>query len=487
MKKILFSLLMVCITLVLFAQTEVARIPIKINGANGVFEIHNEQGFHCFYMDLFDQYLVVVTDKNFKEIFSEKGSFYTKIHPKFLCALSSDSCFTLFFNQVSDNELLTLQMFIDKPTIVRDGSFKVFSGQSNKLIQYFVGENRLLALTSANGGDYLGIYDIKADRKVEQHQVKVSRENLAKFLRHGLLEDYLIDPERLKILLHYESIIEKRVEFYLSDIDLSNNTIKTTPIPLQVLESNSVHLRKFCYLSGILSQGNVIIASVNAKRKQVTVAQYSEADGNLMANFSVPIPQENAHIDLINFSSVCAVDITSESDNFRIGTPFTFNLIAQGSDSIRIAMQFLSLYNSLSYPPDTYVRYEFVLANNRFQLDNIFESSSISISNPFIQYTAEKFNKAEPEYKRKVAYENVALLAGEDQHIYLATIDPLEKELVIEKLPFGGTIQLPAFDQLKFQGISRFINYNPSPLIQGITYKKILDGFKDYRLTPWFR
>jgi len=486
MKKILFLLLLVCITSILFAQTEVARIPIKIKGANGINETQNEQGFHCFYFDLFDHYLVVVTDENFKEIFSEKGSFHSNIHPQFLCTLSSDSCFTLFFNQVSENELLTLQVFIKKSLVLRDGSFKVFTRQSNKLIQYFHGENRLMALTSLNGGDYLGIYDIKADRKVERHQVKVSGKYLAKLIRHGLLEDYLLESGRLKILLHYESIIEKRVEFYLSDINLLMNTIKTTPIPLQVLESNSVHLRKFCYLSGILSQGNVIIASVNAKLKQVTIAQFSEANGNLMANMIWPIPQKNAHIDMIDFSSLRASTITPDSYNFCIGRPFTFNIVALGTDSMLMNIQFLSYSNLKYYPPEMYMRYEFACEKNGFKLNGDSDISGISISNPYIQYTADRVNMEDPQRRRMVAYHNVALFEGKNNQIYLATIYPSAKELVIEWLPFEGTINLSVFNQLKIQGVKMDIDFNNGRSLNS-RFGSISDGFKDYRLTPWFR
>ncbi len=487
MKHFIVSIWLLLVVVSGKAQEEISRLSLDVTHANGIYESHNENGFHCFYFDLnVNEYMVVVTDSDFNQIMNKKGYYHTAVKSEYLWAIHNDSLFTLFFKKVAENELMTLTVNLNNQSIVRNNSFKPFDSRGRKLIKYFHESNRLIAFTATDRGHFLELYEINCELEVEYHQISVSHERLTRFLDKGLLEDYRFSGHELRLLIHYESITEKLVACYLTTINLKSHTLTTIPISLDLLESNEVQLRKFCFLNGRLTKNSVWIALTNYKRNTITIGQFGDETGELTALITEEIPAKQAKVDVLDYTTLTATSATKSHDNTFWKNPFTFGMMPLNKDSVVVNMQYLMASSAKYLPPATYMRYEFGCPNTGFEFNEAWEREPPFRDGSLLQYISKRVTMGN-EPTVKLDYANVALFEGIGSRTYMATIDRATEELVIERLHFNEPISIDDFNKIKRQGIER-MPVVPTRFISVLAfYLQLMNQYSDFRLKPMFR
>ncbi|MDP2722278.1 MAG: hypothetical protein Q8O72_05950 [Bacteroidales bacterium] len=431
---------MILLTFISQAQTEMARIAVDTRKANGIYEKHNNLGIHCFYINLTDKYLFVVTDSTFNEIFSKEGNFYSGIKPDFVGCIATDSTFVFFFNRVAENDLmvLTVNCALHKVTVIK--SFKPFSSRDYKARKFINHKNRFIILTLSKKLDLFCLFEIKHVGNIEKHIMAPPDAKLLDYVEKGLFESYGLEEDKINVLVYYYSLGERVTNYHEIQFDLANDKCKALKLSLDAIDINPNHLFRYSRLTGTTFDTCIMISSFHMeKKKQVQLLVFS-------LNTGIPLFNGNFNIqDLVDSNAIRGANldfrklISGPLDSNSFGNypqyPLYISVFDKTEDTIKLRFMYsIPLYDSTE-PSGKYLLFSMNLSKDDFHVfpDN---RDNLQQFNEKLTYAGSKsFHLNLLEYPI-VEYNNMQLFTDNHQRNYFCTIDKKQHELVIEWLNF---------------------------------------------------
>lgn len=438
MKKILFSVVLICISLILLSQTEVTRIPIGIKSANGIYEDQNKNGVHCFYMDLDDEYLFVVTDSLFQLMYSSQDNFHSGIKPEFLGSIATDSSFIYFFRKVADNELMVLTVDDKEVTLIK--TLRFFHLKDWKLRKYLFFDNRILAMLISKSDDQLVFYEFLDGLHIVKNKPISLNSDLLKKIEKGFIEGAAIDNTGVKLLIHYASYNERLVNYFVFSCDFQSWVSNVTNLPLSVFDQNEYKQLKNYVLSGDISDSCAYILGRNWGKHSVNkIVKYSLSTGS-PSDTLVFSPRRLAESGIIKASSIDIHQFTSSPltpDKVSTFTkyPIEFNAFENGIDTVRFNFRYYLPTQDFDIPYR--YRYEYSLICRKTDLKIIEDQLNGEFEfDPYLDYSVKQTLRHDLLGRDVASYNKFELFVAGNNRIHMCSIDNEHHALVIELLDF---------------------------------------------------
>lgn len=421
-----------------YSQKEIARIPVKIKGANEIYNNKNKLGIHAFYFDLTDKYQFLITDSAFNVIYQIKDSYRSTAKVSLVGSISSDTGFLYVFKRNIDNELFFLNVDFKNKKVHRTKSLKVYSSSKYELRKYINTQNRLFLLTTSINNNIICFFEVVDEETVIPHSFNNIDKNAIKDISSGWFNTYYFDSTSFNFLVDFKPDDSKLNRFSIYDFDIEAKKYSGTTLNLGDLNNNRKKAKDKKLLSGKKTRSNTYIAGKRKKGSELTINKYITSTQNAIDSLSINLSElalsNRLQPNIIDFNRR-TIEKTKDLKLIEdyLSSSFSFDVSDNNSDSTNFNLTFYK--NTSSSTGTQYhseMRINLLVDNSKFQILSFSPDTNVVIHNQLIYI----LNKWQNDFLLRPSEKNptVTFFLDKNKNSCFGYIDNMEREFVIEVL-----------------------------------------------------